>query len=260
VKPAAFKYSRARSADEAVALIAAAGEDARFLAGGQSLVPMMNFRVARPRVLVDLAACADLAFVRRDGGKLRVGAMTRQSDAESDALVRELCPMLSEALAHAGPRTVRNRATVGGSIANGYPLAQLPCVAVCLGAEMVLQSARGSRTVRAEDFFVAAMVTAAAPDELLREIVFPCAGPRTRHAFSESGNHAGGSALAIVCGRADGGGVSLAVSGVDNKPLRLRRAEELPSPESAEPADEHARYARQLARVLLDRVMERLGK
>jgi carbon-monoxide dehydrogenase medium subunit len=239
--------------------MAEAGDDARFLAGGQSLVPMMNFRVARPRTLVDLGGCDDLAFVRRDGDRLRIGAMTRQTDVESNELVREFCPMLCQALAHAGPLTVRNRATVGGSMANAYPLAQLPCVAVCLGAEMVLQRPGGIRSLCADDFFVTAMVTSIESGELLREIVFPCASPRTRQAFKESGNHAGGTALAIVCGCADGTDVRIAVSGVDSKPLRLRHVEELRSREPVAPANQHARYAKELALVLLDDVMKQLG-
>lgn len=230
MKPAAFRYRRARDADEAVALAAEAGEDARFLAGGQSLVPMMNFRVARPAVLVDLNRCADLAYVRKEGDRLRIGAMTRQIDAQTSALVRAECPMLAAALAHAGPLTIRNRATVGGSLANGYPLAQLPCVAVCLDAELVLQGPRGVRRVPAVEFFVTAMVTALEPGELLREVSLPCAGRATQHVFRESGNHAGGSALAVVCVRADlaGGKVAeaaVAASGVAPAPVRLREVE-----------------------------------
>jgi carbon-monoxide dehydrogenase medium subunit len=228
VKPAAFSYRRARSAEEAVALMAQAGEDARFLAGGQSLVPMMNFRVARPSVLVDLNRCDDLAFIRKEGGRLRVGSMTRQIDAEASELVRAECPMLAAALAHAGPLTVRNRATVGGSLANGYPLAQLPCVAVCLDAQLVLQGPNGVRAVPAAEFFVTAMVTALGPGELLREITLPCVGPSTRHAFREAGNHAGGSALALVGVSVDGDKVyRVAASGVAPTPIRLRQVEKV---------------------------------
>lgn len=206
--------------------MAEAGEEARFLAGGQSLVPMMNFRLARPSALVDLGGCKDLAYIRKDGGRLRIGAMTRQADAEASELVRAACPMLSSALAHAGPLTVRNRATVGGSMANAYPLAQLPCVAVCLDAEMVLQGPKGLRTVAAAEFFVSAMVSAIEPGELLREIVFPCIGPSTRHAFRESGNHAGGSAIVVVCVSAEANGERrIAVSGIAPTPVRVERVE-----------------------------------
>lgn len=222
MKPAAFDYLRARSADEAIALLAGAGEDARFLAGGQSLVPMMNFRIARPTALVDLNGCLDLSYVLLDKHHLRIGAMTRQYAAENHPLVREHCPLLAQALAHAGPATVRNRATVGGSLANGYPLAQLPCVALCLDAELVLEGPQGRRTVPARDFFVTAMVTDVRPGELLREAVFPVRGPGERHAFRESGNHAGGEAQAVVC-VARGDQLRIAASGLGPVPVRLQR-------------------------------------
>jgi CO/xanthine dehydrogenase FAD-binding subunit len=220
MKPAPFSYFRARNASEALALLAAAGEDARFLAGGQSLVPMMNFRIARPDALVDLNGCADLSYVILEKNRIRVGAMTRQFAAENDPLVREHCPLLAQALAHAGPATVRNRATVGGSLANGYPLAQLPCVAVCLDAEMVLEGPHGVRTVLAHQFFVTAMVTDIRPGELLREVVFPASGPRARHAFRESGNHAGGVAQAVVCVSKDAE-LRIAASGLQDVPVRI---------------------------------------
>jgi aerobic carbon-monoxide dehydrogenase medium subunit len=267
VKPAAFKYRRARNAEHAVALLAEGGEDARFLAGGQSLVPMMNFRIARPSLLVDLGACADLAYVRRDGERLRLGAMTRQRDAEAHPLVGAHVPLLKEALAHAGPLTIRNRATVGGSMANGYPLAQPPCVAVCLDADMVLASPRGDRVLPATAFFLTAMTTAAERGELLREIVFPCSGPRTRHAFRESGNHAGGAALALVCGQSehDAAGriveARIAISGVDSKPVRMPAVEaalkartDLDVAYAADVGRPLASYADKLALALLQEV------
>jgi carbon-monoxide dehydrogenase medium subunit len=265
-----------------VALLVEAGEDARFIAGGQSLVPMMNFRVARPAALVDLNRCDDLAFIRKEGDRLRIGAMTRQIDAEVSDLARAECPMLGRALAHAGPLTVRNRATVGGSIANGYPLAQLPCVAVCLDWEMVLQGPDGVRTVPASRFFLTAMVTAIQFGELLREVVIPCARPSTRRAFRESGNHAGGSALAVVCVSVDLGGVSgiekasVAVSGIGSTPVRMRHverrlvaqgrttdltaayADDLRARDEADGKNENLRYAESLASVLLREAVEAL--
>lgn len=211
-------------------MLASAGEDARFLAGGQSLVPMMNFRIVRPTALVDLADCADLAYARYDGGKLRVGAMMRQRDAESDAAIRRHCPLIAEALAHAGPTTVRNRATVGGTIANGYPVAELPVVAACLDAEIVLNGPQGLRTARPRDFFIVGMVTAIETGELLQEVVFPARGPNTRYGFAESGNHAGGAAQAIVavCAESNGGGwkdVRIAAAGLRSVPVRLPECE-----------------------------------
>lgn len=226
MKPARFSYRRAENARHAVRLAREAGDEARFLAGGQSLVPMMNFRIARPPVLVDLADCLDIASVHREGERLRIGAMVRQRDAEQNPMVRAASPLLQMALRHAGPVTVRNRATVGGSLANGYPLAQLPCAALCLGAELVALSAEGERTIQAEDFFQGAMSTALVPGELLCEVVLPCIGPGERQAFRETGNHAGGSAQAIACGwrRADGR-LRIAVSGWDAAPRLVTREE-----------------------------------
>ena len=212
-------------------MIHAAGEDARFLAGGQSLVPMMNFRIVRPSALVDLSSCSDLAFVRLEEGKLRIGAMTRQYDVETDPLVLQHCSLLAEALSHAGPATIRNRATIGGSVANGYPVAELPTVAACLEAEMVLVNGKGERRVAARDFFVTGMVTAIEPGELLKEIVVSARGPRTRYGFAERGNHAGGEALAIVAACADVGTdgrvsrVSVAAAGLETVPVRLSNVE-----------------------------------
>lgn len=232
MKPAAFSYCRARSSAEAIALIHEAGDNARFLAGGQSLVPMMNFRIARPNVLVDLGACDDLDYLRGDGDQLRIGAMTRQWDAQTNALVLEHLPVLAKALSHAGPETVRNRGTIGGSIANAYPLAELPCLAVALEARIVLESAAGTRTLAADEFFVSALSTSMRPGELLREVVFPCRLPHRRYAFFEAGNHAGGAALAIVCAYADLGvdgrlkQVRIAAAGIESKSVRLPQVEQ----------------------------------
>jgi carbon-monoxide dehydrogenase medium subunit len=198
MKPAQFSYFRPRNAAEAIDMIAVAGDDARFVAGGQSLVPMMNFRIVRPSALIDLSDCADLVYVKHHARRLHIGAMVRQRDAENDTTIRQHCPLIAQALAHAGPATIRNRATIGGTIANGYPLAQLTVVALCLGAEIVLASQSGQRTVASSDFFIAGMVTAIKSGELLREIVVPARGPHTRYAFIERGNHASGAALAIV--------------------------------------------------------------
>ena len=231
MKPAAFKYWRARNADEAIALAAAAGDEVRFLAGGQSLVPMMNFRIARPSTIVDLGECSDLAIVRPDDRSIRIGAMVRQRDAASDALLREHCPLVCEALEHAGPLTVRNRATVGGSVANAYPLAQLTCALIALDASVVLHSPTRRRTLPVADFLIDAMVTAIEPGELLQEIIVPCRARGERQAFREAGNHAGGAALAIACGTvssASDGSITdarIAVSGVAGRPLRLAAVE-----------------------------------
>ena len=170
MKPAPFEYFRPDTLDEALALLAE-HEDAKPLAGGQSLVPMLNFRLARPAALVDLAEIDGLAGVRVEDGALVVGAMTRQWDLEhsSDAF-----PLLREALAHVGHTATRCRGTVGGSLAHADPTAELPVCALALGAELVTSR----RAIPAEEFFLSVFTTALEPDELLVEVRFPApAGP-----------------------------------------------------------------------------------
>ena len=173
MRPAPFEYIAPRSADEAVEKLAARGGEARFLAGGQSLVPLLNLRMARPAALIDLGRCAELAYTRREGDWIALGPMTRQADAERSALVQAHCVLLAKALPFLGPAPVRNRATVGGTLAHADRLAELPAVALALGAEMIAQSPKGRRTIAAQDFFVADLTTALAPDEMLREVRFP---------------------------------------------------------------------------------------
>jgi carbon-monoxide dehydrogenase medium subunit len=212
-------------------MIAAAGEDARFIAGGQSLVPMMNFRIVRPSALIDLNGCDDLDYALEQDGTLRIGAMMRQRTAAQHEFIRRRCPLVAEALSEAGPATVRNRATIGGTIANGYPVAELPVVSVCLDAQIVLCSSAGERRVAAGDFFITGMVTAIAPGELLKEVIFPCAGAASRFGFAVCGNHAGGAALAIVaasCTQIGGGRfeqVKVAAAGLQTTPARLKAVE-----------------------------------
>jgi len=232
MKPAAFKYRRASCAEEAISLLQFLGEDARCLAGGQSLVPMMNFRIARPSALVDLNGCADLNYMTCDEDGLHIGAMTRQRDVELSALVREACPLVSTMLGHAGPVTIRQRATIGGSIANGYPLAEMVAAAICLDAIMIVEGTDGPQRLAPADFFLAAMSTNIEAGSLLREVVFPRRQAGTVYAFRRAGNHAGGATLAMVAASAmaedDGilGGVSLVASGLDGVPLRLRFVEQ----------------------------------
>lgn len=231
MKPAQFKYFRPRTAREAIDMVASAGDDARFIAGGQSLVPMMNFRIVRPSALVDLNGCDDLDRVREEDGMLRVGAMVRQRIAEKHAVIRRCGPLVSAALSRAGPATVRNRATVGGTIANGYPIAELPVVAVCLEAEIVLHGANGERRVPAADFFIAGLVTAIEPGELLTDVIFPSAGDASHFGFAEAGNHTGGAALAIAAVTVEQGAggrledAKVAVAGLQPIPVRMPAVE-----------------------------------
>src|SRR5438105_735300 len=198
MKPPRFDYLAPRSVDEALDLLATHGEDAKVLAGGQSLVPLMNFRLVRPAHLVDLNEIAGLDGIRLENGHLVIGAMTRQRAVETSALVRERCPLLTDAMPQIGHVQIRNRGTIGGSLAHADPASELPAVVAALGGELVLQSARGRRVLTPEQFFVGYLTTAVAPDELLVEVRLPVTPPRTGSAFLEVSRRHGDFALVGV--------------------------------------------------------------
>lgn len=231
MRPAPFQYVAPSSAEEALALIAQYGEDARFLAGGQSLIPLMNLRMARPSVLIDLGGCADLDYLDCDETHVISGAMTRQGTAERDAGVRRDCPLLAAALGYMGRTTIRNLGTIGGSLAHADPAAELPAVASALDAEFVVDGPRGQRTLRSEAFFIAELTTAVEADEMLREIRIPRAHPRGRSAFVELGNHRGGLAIVAIAAYLEIGGTGscdaarLAAVGAGPRPIRLSGTE-----------------------------------
>src|SRR5262245_55424612 len=199
MKPATFEYRRPETLDEALAILAESGSDAKALAGGQSLVPAMNFRLARPAVLVDLNRIAALAYVEknRDGG-LRIGAMTRQRAAERSELVARGAPLLYEALPWIAHPQIRNRGTVGGSLAHADPAAELPAVMVALDARFVLRSRAAIRTVPAQAFYTGLLTTVLRPDELLTEIQIPLRTPGAGAAFLEVARRQGDFALVGV--------------------------------------------------------------
>jgi CO/xanthine dehydrogenase FAD-binding subunit len=205
VKPAPFEYFQPASIDEAVALLVE-HDDAKPLAGGQSLVPMLNFRLARPAVLVDLGAVDRLAGIRAEDGVLVVGAMTRQWDLQHS---QDAYPMLREALAYVGHTATRCRGTVGGSLVHADPTAELPVCALALGAELVTSR----RTIPADEFFQGVFTTALEPDELLVEARFPApAGPT---AFREHAHRHGDFAVVCVARAGD----RVAVGGVGSTPV-----------------------------------------
>src|SRR6266496_6383094 len=198
MKPAPFAYHRPGSVDEALAVLAQHGGDARPLAGGQSLIPAMNFRLARPGVLVDLNRLTTLAGIRSGTEGLRIGAMTRQRAVERDATVARDAPLLAEALPHIAHPQIRNRGTVGGSLAHADPAAELPAVMVALDARFVLRSRTASRTVPAHDFYTGLLTTVLGPDELLTEIQIPPRPARAGSAFIELARRHGDFALVGV--------------------------------------------------------------
>ncbi|ALG09538.1 FAD binding domain-containing protein [Kibdelosporangium phytohabitans] len=171
MKAAAFDYLRAATIEEAAE--ASAGANTAVLAGGQSLVPLLNMRLARPSLLVDINHLTDLSYLRRDNGNLVIGAMTRHRAAETSALAGQDVPLLTAALGHVGHVSIRNRGTVGGSLAHADPAAELPAVAVALDASLRAQSAHGVRDIAARDFFVGPNRTALRPGELLVSVSFP---------------------------------------------------------------------------------------
>ncbi len=231
MKPPAFRYLRPDSLEEVVAALAEHGDEAKPLAGGQSLIPAMNFRLAQPSVLVDLELVEALRTFGREDGALHVGAMVRQRDAERSAEVRAACPLLSEALPWIGHPQNRNRGTIGGSIVHADPAAELPAVAVALDATIELLSSRGARTVPAATFFEGPFTTAVEPDEVVTGVRFPAARG-LRAACLELAPRRGDFAVvgvAAVVRFADGGtlvdDVGLAAFGVAAAPVRLTEAE-----------------------------------
>jgi carbon-monoxide dehydrogenase medium subunit len=201
MKPPPFAYFAPRNLAEAVALLAEHGDEGRPLAGGQSLMPLMNLRMARPSALVDLNRASDLFHIREENGWVAIGTMTRQAVAEHDALVRSRCPLVAKAISFMGHTTIRNRGTVGGSIAHADPCAELPVAALALRAQMVVASAGGSRTLSADDFFVDSLVTAIEPGEMLSEVRFPVMSAGERFAFLQTGVRRADLAIAGVAAR-----------------------------------------------------------
>ncbi|HMA32189.1 MAG TPA: FAD binding domain-containing protein, partial [Casimicrobiaceae bacterium] len=173
MKPAAFRYHRPGTLAAALALLAEHGDQAKVLAGGQSLVPMMNMRLAQPAELVDLNDLADLARITPVQDVIEVGALARHRDVALSELVQERCPLLAEAAASIGHDAIRNRGTLGGSLAHADPVAQLPLVAVTLGAQIDIAGRRGRRSLPAREMFVSVMTTALDPDEIIVAARFP---------------------------------------------------------------------------------------
>ncbi len=230
MKPPPFAYECPRDVAEAVALLAAHGGDARPLAGGQSLVPLLNFRLARPAVLVDLNRIEALGFITASGGTLRIGAMARQAAVEAERHVARGWPLLTEAIGHVAHPQIRNRGTIGGSLAHNDPAAELPAAMLALDAEMTAQGPAGERTIPAQNFFAGTMETALAPDELLTEVRVPALPEGTGWGFQEAARRQGDFALVAVAAllrpSGDGGiDARVVVTGTGDGPARIPQAE-----------------------------------
>jgi carbon-monoxide dehydrogenase medium subunit len=232
MKPPAFDYVAVTSTEEALAELARHGDDAKLLAGGQSLMPILNMRLAAPGRLVDLNRVGSLSYISERGDGVAIGAMTRQRVVERSPLVAERVPLLAAALPWVGHTPIRNRGTVGGSLAHADPAAELPGVAVCLDARFTIRGPAGERRIGAGDFFRGYLATAVGPAELLTEVWFPARPPGSGWAWIEFARRHGDYALVGVAAmvRLDGSVVRearLALIGVGAVPARAFAAERI---------------------------------
>ena len=283
MKPPVFAYHRPDTVEEALALLAELGGDAKPLAGGQSLIPTMNFRLAQPAALVDLNRLDALAHISESGeGGVFIGAMTRQRAVERSALVGERAPLLAEALPFVAHPQIRNRGTIGGSLAHADPAAELPAVTVALDATFHVRSTGSERRLRAAEFFTGLFAPALEPGELVVAIELPAPAPRTGWAFVEVARRHGDYALAGVAARVmlDGTGrcadarvvllsvgdgpvvspgAAAALAGQKPDAAAIRAAAEAVRQEVDPPGDIHASaaYRRHLAAVLTRRALDR---
>ncbi|PYP89299.1 MAG: carbon monoxide dehydrogenase [Blastocatellia bacterium AA13] len=196
--PAQFDYIAPTTLDEAVALLSQHADDAKVLAGGHSLIPAMKLRLAQPQLLVDIGRIKGLSYIREEGGQIRIGAMTTHYQIESSARLREICPLLPEAAGQIGDVQVRNKGTIGGSLAHSDPAADWPAAALALDAELRAVSSKGERGIKAADFFVDLFTTALEQGEILSEIRIPIPKARTGQAYLKAAQPASGFAVVGV--------------------------------------------------------------
>jgi carbon-monoxide dehydrogenase medium subunit len=232
MKPPRFDYHAPSSVEEAVGLLARYQGDAKLLAGGQSLIPLLNFRLAQPAALVDVNRIPGLAYVREDDGHVHLGAMTRQRTLEFSPVVARRLPLLQEATALVAHLPIRTRGTIGGSLAHADPSAEYPAVLTALEGTVVARGPRGQRTLTASELFRSYLTTNLAADEMLTEIHLPALPPGSGHAFEEFTRRQGDFALvgiaAVVTRRGERcTAARLATAGVGPVPVRLRAAEEI---------------------------------
>jgi carbon-monoxide dehydrogenase medium subunit len=278
--PASFDYSAPRTLDEVLALLAKHGDGARLLAGGHSLIPLMKLRLAQPGHVVDLRRVAALRGVRREGGALVIGAMTTYAELVASAEVRDATPVIIDAASRVGDPQVRNRGTIGGSLAHADPGADLPSVILALDAVLVLAGANGTRTVSADEFFVDMYTTALAPNELLTEIRVPLPSARSGSAYAKHPHPATRFAVVGVAATLELERMSnrvqrvrVAVTGFGGKPLRGIAAEEAlvgraldadatstAAARLAEAGGSEDEYKTQLARVYAEEALRKAGE
>jgi carbon-monoxide dehydrogenase medium subunit len=228
--PASFDYIAAKSLDDAISLLAKHPDDAKILAGGHSLLPAMKLRLMQPKVLIDLSRIKDLSYIKEEGGQIRIGAMTTHFQVEMSDLLRRSCPLLPETASNLGDMQVRNKGTIGGSLAHSDPAADWPAAILALDAELVAKSAKGDRVIKASDFFVEMLTTALEPGEVLREIRIPASKGKVGQAYVKVRHPASGFAvvgvavnLSIDGGKCQSAGIG--ITGVSTKAYRAAKVE-----------------------------------
>lgn len=279
MKPVAFRYFAPRTLDEGLELLAQYGEDGKVLAGGQSLVPAMNFRLARPASLIDVNRIGTLDYVREEGGALCIGALARHARFELPAASGALGELLPRVARHIAHLPIRIRGTFGGSLAHADPASEWCLVAATLDAELVIGSRSGTRRLRPDQYFITALTTALEPDELLTEIRLPPLLPDWRTGFAEFSRRAGDYALAMcaACLRSEGGRIieaRIGIGGATDRPQRIPAAEQVLiggdagpevrreagniAAEAIEPLEDvqaSAEYRRDLVRAMVERAL-----
>lgn len=229
--PAQFDYVTPETLDEAVGILSQHPDEAKVLAGGHSLIPAMKFRLATPQILIDLGRIKDLAYIREESGQIRIGAMTTHYALESSDKLREICPLLPECAAQIGDVQVRNKGTIGGSLAHSDPAGDWPAAIMALKAEMVAVGPGGERVIKADDFFVDMLTTALGADEILREIRIDVPSGRFGHSYLKVPQPASGFAVvgvAVSLSRDNNGAcatASIGITGVASKVYRASAVE-----------------------------------
>ncbi|HVF33387.1 MAG TPA: xanthine dehydrogenase family protein subunit M [Acidimicrobiales bacterium] len=271
--PAAFEYQRAGSAEEALSLLGEHGDEAKLLAGGHSLLPLMKLRLATPAMLVDVGRLTELSYIRDGGDHIAIGALTRHRDVETSELLAAELPLLARAASSVGDPQVRHRGTLGGSLAHGDPASDLPAVVLALGGTLVARGSAGEREIAATDFFHGFLETALRPDELLTEIRIPKAGGRG-WSYQKFNRRAQDWAIVGVAAVRTDGGAHVALVNMGSVPVRasaveaaLREGASVADAAKAAadgldpPADLNAspEYRRHLASVLVRRALEEAG-
>jgi carbon-monoxide dehydrogenase medium subunit len=229
--PAQFDYEAPATLNEAIALLAARSDEAKILAGGHSLIPAMKLRLAQPQLLIDIGRIKDLAYIRQDGGQIRIGATTTHYQIESSDLLKKICPLLPECAASIGDVQVRNKGTIGGSLAHSDPAGDWPAAIIALRAELVAVGTNGERVIKADDFFVDLLTTALEPGEILREIRISAPQDRFGQAYQKVHHPASGFAVVGVAvnlklaqdGSCESAGVG--ITGVASKAYRAAGVE-----------------------------------